>query len=342
MQALSLSFACVALLATVLVASEHKGTVELQSRFGDAFTQLVTPAQRAAATSQLEEPAAADAEAAPPAEEPAAAPAADPAPAADAAAAPADAAAAPADAAAAPAAGGAAVVTFPGDYPNSVKHFLLIGWAMFGIGAGVLFYIGTWALPAEKRTSLHPVAFLVCASCALAYYAMYVGLGVEFQAAAAPPRVVFPARYLVHLVAVPTLLLNLSLFAQTDLTTTILMVGCDVLAFATLGMMGVVTTPQRYLWWMASALFFCAVVPSLLTLLSNAEAQKQPKLKPIIWVIVLSHVAILATSLAGGEGTGALGLTQEVGVMTAVDLIVVLTTNFWLVISQNSEGTVWA
>ena len=239
MQALSLSFAGVALLAVVLCASEHKGTVELQSRFGDAFTQLASPDQRLAADAPA--PAADDAAAPEPAADGAAAPAADPAdaPADPAPADPADAPAdpAPADVAAAPAAdaaaaeggaapaaaeGGAVVVSFPGDYPNSVKHFMLIGWAMFGIGAGVLFYIGQWALPKEKQTSLHPIAFLVCASCALAYYAMYVGLGVEFQGAAAPPRVVFPARYALHLVAVPTLLVNLSLFAETDLTTTIL------------------------------------------------------------------------------------------------------------------------
>ena len=234
MQALSLSFAGVALLAVVLCASEHKGTVELQSRVGDAFTQLVSPDERLAVVppeppaddAAAPEPAADDAAAPEPAADDAAAPAADPAapadPAAVSAAPAADAAAAEGDAAPAAAEGGAAVVTFPGDYPNSVKHFMLIGWAMFGIGAGVLFYIGSWALPTEKQTSLHPIAFLVCASCALAYCAMYVGLGVEFQGAAVPPRVVFPARYALHLVAVPTLLVNLSLFAETDLTTTIL------------------------------------------------------------------------------------------------------------------------
>ena len=89
-------------------------------------------------------------------------------------------------------------------------------------------------------------------------------------------------------------------------------------------------------------LFFCAVVPSLLTLLGNTEAQMQPKIKPLIWILVLGHCAILAASLAGAEGTSALGLSQEVGLLTAVDLITIVAPNFWLVIQQNAEGTVWA
>jgi bacteriorhodopsin len=304
MQALSVFLAGVALAGIILVAADPHGSVELQSRMQGVLASS-SPLQ------QLADEAPAEGSP-PPAEAPAAS------------------------------VNAGDIVTFPGDYPNSVRHFLLIGWAMFAIGAGVLFYVGTWSLAEEKRTILHPVSFLSLAFCAMAYYAMYVGLGAEFQGETTPPRVVFPARYSLHLVAVPATLLSLALFTRCDVVTTVSLLGCDVLSFATLFMMGVVTTPQRYLWWIASLLFFCAVVPSLLTLLGNTEAQMQPKIKPLIWILVLGHCAILAASLAGAEGTSALGLSQEVGLLTAVDLITIVAPNFWLVIQQNAEGTVWA
>ena len=34
------------------------------------------------------------------------------------------------------------VVTFPDDYPNSVRHFLMIGFLGMLIGAGIFFYMG--------------------------------------------------------------------------------------------------------------------------------------------------------------------------------------------------------
>jgi hypothetical protein len=34
------------------------------------------------------------------------------------------------------------VVSFPDDYPNSVRHFLMVGFMGFLIGAGIFFYFG--------------------------------------------------------------------------------------------------------------------------------------------------------------------------------------------------------
>jgi len=136
MQALSVFLAGVALAGIILVAADPHGSVELQSRMQGVLAPS-SPLQQLADE--------APAEGSPPAAE-------------------------------APAASVNAgdIVTFPGDYPNSVRHFLLIGWAMFAIGAGVLFYVGTWSLAEEKRTILHPVSFLTLAFCAMAYCAMYV------------------------------------------------------------------------------------------------------------------------------------------------------------------------
>jgi len=39
------------------------------------------------------------------------------------------------------------VVSFPDDYPNSVRHFLMVGFMGFLIGAGIFFYFGYTLFP---------------------------------------------------------------------------------------------------------------------------------------------------------------------------------------------------
>ena len=56
------------------------------------------------------------------------------------------------------------VVTFPDDYPNSVRHFLLIGFLAMFIGAGVFFYMG---VSRKVNTTMHTVVFFVCAITAM-------------------------------------------------------------------------------------------------------------------------------------------------------------------------------
>ncbi len=55
-------------------------------------------------------------------------------------------------------------MTFPDDYPNSVRHFLLIGFLAMAIGAGVFFYMG---VSRKLNTTMHTVVFFVCAVTAM-------------------------------------------------------------------------------------------------------------------------------------------------------------------------------
>lgn len=52
------------------------------------------------------------------------------------------------------------MVTFPDDYPNSVRHFLLIGFLAMFLGAGVFFYMGA---ARKVNSTMHTVIFFVCA-----------------------------------------------------------------------------------------------------------------------------------------------------------------------------------
>ena len=54
-------------------------------------------------------------------------------------------------------------VTFPDDYPNSVRHFLMVGFMGFLIGAGIFFYFGysnseaSWTAPLSCPPALNKV-----------------------------------------------------------------------------------------------------------------------------------------------------------------------------------------
>ena len=114
----------------------------------------------------------------------------------------AEAAAEPAAAAAEPVAEAAASgeVTFPDDYPNSVKHVLLIGSMAFFIGAIVFLYL---SMTRKKATVAHSLLFLSSAIAAMAYYSMWNGLGVEYKTTDVSPRVIFWSRHVSQLLTVP-------------------------------------------------------------------------------------------------------------------------------------------
>jgi hypothetical protein len=65
-----------------------------------------------------------------------------------------------ADAAADAAAAGGADVVFPDDYPNSVKHFLMLGAVGFLLGAIVFLSLNYMRV---RRTTAHSVTLFSCA-----------------------------------------------------------------------------------------------------------------------------------------------------------------------------------
>jgi hypothetical protein len=94
----------------------------------------------------------------------------------------------------------APTVTFPDDYPNSVRHFLLIGFLGMFIGSIVFFYMG---ISRKVNTVSHVLTFFIAAVASCSYYAMWAGLGVEYKTTDTTPRVIFWARYLDWIVTLP-------------------------------------------------------------------------------------------------------------------------------------------
>merc|ERR1712216_158124 len=95
------------------------------------------------------------------------------------------------------------VVSFPDDYPNSVRHFLLIGFMGMLLGAGIFFYQG---ITREVNTMSHVLCFFIAVLSATSYYAMWEGLGVMFKTIDTTPRVIFWVLYMDWVVTGPLLI----------------------------------------------------------------------------------------------------------------------------------------
>eukprot|EP00960_Hanusia_phi_P074017 768137-Hanusia_phi.AAC.3 len=91
-------------------------------------------------------------------------------------------------------------VSFPNDYPNSVKHFLLIGSLGMFLGACVFLYL---SVTRAKSSLAHTLVFLTAAIASMAYYAMWTGIGVELKTTDLSPRVIFLSRYVDALLTQP-------------------------------------------------------------------------------------------------------------------------------------------
>eukprot|EP00287_Rhodomonas_sp_CCMP768_P014384 CAMPEP_0196757262 /NCGR_PEP_ID=MMETSP1091-20130531/103575_1 /TAXON_ID=302021 /ORGANISM="Rhodomonas sp., Strain CCMP768" /LENGTH=271 /DNA_ID=CAMNT_0042106033 /DNA_START=748 /DNA_END=1563 /DNA_ORIENTATION=- len=218
-------------------------------------------------------------------------------------------------------------VTFPDDYPNSVRHFLLIGFLGMFIGAIVFFYMG---ISRKVNTVMHVLVFFVAAVSACSYYAEWAGLGVEYKTTDTTPRVIFWARYLDWVITGPLILACLALLSKADTPTIISLCGNMVL-YVICGLIGALTVaPYKYMWWVASLIFLIIVFMQLLQRLNNPEGYGGDALKGLTWLIIIVFIIYPIVWIVGSEGTGALGLSQEVGILTIADLIAKIGFGFYL------------
>jgi bacteriorhodopsin len=221
----------------------------------------------------------------------------------------------------------APTVTFPDDYPNSVRHFLLIGFLGMFIGSIVFFYMG---ISRKVNTVSHVLTFFIAAVASCSYYAMWAGLGVEYKTTDTTPRVIFWARYLDWVITLPLILTNLALMSRSDIPTILSLVG-NIVLYVICALIGALTVaPYKYMWWVGGLVFLIIVFVHLLQRLNNAEGYGGDALKGLTWLTILAWIIYPIVWIVGSEGTGALGLSQEVGIITIVDLIAKIGFGFYL------------
>ena len=129
---------------------------------------------------------------------------------------------------------------------------------------------------------------------------------------------------------VQLILADLALLSRSDTPTIISLVGNMVL-YVICGLIGALTVaPYKYMWWVASLIFLIIVFMLLLQRLNNAEGYGGDALKGLTWLTILVWLVYPIVWIVGSEGTGALGLSQEVGIITIADLIAKIGFGFYL------------
>ena len=215
-----------------------------------------------------------------------------------------------------PPAGMPGSVTFPDAFPNSVRHWLLIGFLGTGIGAAAAFYL---ALGSPRELTMPSVlASMVCAIAMVSYYCMWSGVGVTLKTVGSTPRVIFYTKYLDWAVSTPLLLTTLGSIGGADKPTIVAMVGNDVL-MVTCGLIGtLLIAPYKYIWWFLGMVFFAIVL--LLVLRVVQRGGNEGRLRTLGIILAVSWGVYPVLWLLGSEGTGALGLSQEVALTVLTDL----------------------
>jgi bacteriorhodopsin len=195
------------------------------------------------------------------------------------------------------------------------------------IGAIVFFYMG---ISRKVNTISHVLTFFIAAVASCSYYAMWAGLGVEYKTTDTTPRVIFWARYLDWVITLPLILTNLALMSRSDTPTILSLVG-NIVLYVICALIGALTVaPYKYMWWVGGLIFLIIVFVHLLQRLNNAEGYGGDALKGLTWLTILCWLVYPIVWIVGSEGTGALGLSQEVGIVTIVDLIAKIGFGFYL------------
>merc|ERR1712127_778440 len=104
------------------------------------------------------------------------------------------------------------------------------------------------------------------------------------------------------------LLATIGVLSKADTSVLVSLVGYDILMVlaALVGAMNI--APFKYMWWFAGLIFLILIIVQLLQRFEGANDGYKLCNYPFVWML-------------GSEGTAALGLSQEVGIMTITDLV---------------------
>jgi len=210
-------------------------------------------------------------------------------------------------------------VEFPADYPNSVRHFFLIGFLAQLLTSALFFFM---SLRKGHESMPHALAWLAPAIGALAYLAMWAGVAVWYKTSDETPRVIFWARYINHILGTPIILGCIAIFTSAPLPSIITLLGADFLMMSCLCVGAALAGGHKYTWWVAAVLLFIGIVSTFIYRIEKiASEQTKQVFLVLLRILLFCWIAWLVLWLLGSEGTAALGLSQEVGLTCIVDVI---------------------
>jgi pathogenesis-related protein 1 len=162
-------------------------------------------------------------------------------------------------------------VTFPDAYPNSVRHWLLIGSLSLLLGSGIVFFFTF--VPSRTPPMANVLVFISCACAMCAYYCMWAGVLVEFKTTDVTPRVIFYPKYLDWLVTCPLTLAAICLVAEAESALMVSLIGNAIL-MVLCGLVGSsIVAPYKYIWWVLGVAFLVIIVLILNRILRQNSAR---------------------------------------------------------------------
>jgi len=207
-------------------------------------------------------------------------------------------------------------------YPDSVVHFFLIGTLGMLLGALFFLFLG---FRYSGNKIFHVIVFFVAAVGTASYYAMYTGIGVMNKTNDAPPRLIFWARFVDWIITTPLILLCLALLAKANMSTTVSLIGNNILMVVVSFVGAMVLAPYKYIWWTAGMVFFAIVVVQLLIQLNEAQRTLSPgaadTLKTLTILTCLCWSVYPVVWVLGSEGIDTMKLPVEVGILCIADWI---------------------
>lgn len=140
-----------------------------------------------------------------------------------------------------------------------------------------------------------------------------------------------------HLCSTQLIVSALALQSKSDTPTLISLTGNMVL-YEICSLIGAMTiAPYKYMWWVASLIFLGLVFMVLMQRLNNPEGYGGESLQNLTYLIVCCFAVYPIIWIVGSEGTAALGLSQQTGLLCITDVVAKLGFGFYLLSNVDGE-----
>ncbi len=218
-----------------------------------------------------------------------------------------------------------------------VQTVLWIGTAVMTLGLLVFVYMTSTA--AEENKHFYYATSLVPLIAATAYFAMATGHGQVMIAG----RTFFFARYADWVFTTPLLLLDIALLALPSVRGRLglvgVLIGADVYMIVTGLVAGLLTGPDKYVWFATSTVAFIVVLYILVQMLGEARS-RNPEIGKLVSTLSTLTIALWICYpivwLIGTEGFGLIPLAAEVVLYAILDVSAKVGFGFVLLSNRNA------
>jgi len=211
----------------------------------------------------------------------------------------------------------------------------------------ILFTLASLLLLALWIRHVHPeayvVTFFVTSISAAAYFAKVTGMSDVVIAGRKVPLI----RYIDWIATTPLMLFELCVIGGAEKSTTILIIGCDLIMLGG-GIVSATVVPKakvklKYAWFMVSNLFFILMIAALQVDVAQGTVKTRPEdvqqlFSRLEWLTIVSWTGYPIVVLLGRAHAGLISKGVEDALLCMLDCIAKLGMEGFLIASCSAEG----